>query len=201
MARILFIEDDPLVRYNIARLLSTAGHDVRAHATAKAGIAELATFEIELALLDVGLPDQDGIQCARRLRDLSYAGPIIFLTANDKEETVRAAIDQRAHAYLVKPIAGAQLLPLIETALASSQAMQRQQEKMVAALNDSREISAAVGVLAERNGWSIEVAFEALRTMARSREKKITEVAAEVVDPQSWRAKGPKSTSGPPESI
>ena len=200
MARILFVEDDPLVRHSISRLLATAGHDVHPKGTAAAGVAELGAFQFELVLLDVGLPDFDGVQCARRMREREYHGPIIFLTADDSEETVRAAINQRAYAYLVKPITGAQLLPLVETALAASQLTQHQQDKWVAALDDSREISTAVGMLAERNGWSVEVAFEALRTMARSREQKITEVAAEILERQSSRAKGPQRPGGRPGS-
>ncbi|HEY6355978.1 MAG TPA: ANTAR domain-containing protein [Burkholderiaceae bacterium] len=81
----------------------------------------------------------------------------------------------------MKPITGAQLLPLLATALAASDNAQRQQDKLLAALSDSREISAAVGVLAERHGWVIDVAFEALRTMARSQGRKIADVVAEIL--------------------
>jgi response regulator NasT len=173
---------------------------VHATATAIAAVAGFPGFEVDLVLLDVGLPAIDGVECARRLRGLKYDGPIIFLTADDSEETVRAAIAQRAYAYLVKPISGAQLLPLITTAMAASQATRLQQDKLVTALDDSRAISAAVGILAERNGWSIEVAFEALRAMARSRQKKITEVAAEILDRSPTRAKGPQLPTAPPKS-
>ena len=196
MARILFVEDDPLIRHSISRLLSMAGHEVHPKGTAAAAVDELGAFEFELVLLDVGLPDLDGVQCARRMRERKYGGPIIFLTADESEETVRAAINEQAYAYLVKPITGAQLLPLVETALAAFKQTQRQQDKWVAALDDSREISAAVGMLAERNGWSLDVAFEALRTMARSSEKKITEVAAEVLVRHASRAKGPQRPRG-----
>ena len=196
MACILFVEDDPLIRHSISRLLSMAGHDVHPKGTAAGAIEELGAFKFELILLDVGLPDLDGVQCARRMRERKYAGPIIFLTADESEETVRAAINERAYAYLVKPITGAQLLPLVETALAAFEQTRREQDKWVAALDDSREISAAVGMLAERNGWSLDVAFEALRTMARSNEKKITEVAAEILARQSTRAKGPQRPKG-----
>jgi AmiR/NasT family two-component response regulator len=189
MAKILFVEDDALVRTNMTRLLTHGGHDVRGVGSARAAVAEAQTFAPELVVLDVGLPDFDGVECARRLRAQKYDGPLIFLTAYDNDDTVRDAIAQRAHAYLVKPITGAQLLPLVATALAASGVAQREQDRLTAALTDSREISAAVGVLAERNSWAIEVAFEALRTLARSQGRKIADVAAEVLAQRGPRAK------------
>jgi len=185
VARILFVEDDPLIRHSIARLLTSADHEVQAEATAEAGLVTAATFKFDLAILDVGLPKQTGLQCAAALRHGKFIGPIIFLTADDKPATIEAAIALDAYTYVVKPISGAQLLPLIRTALAASDASLKRQDEMVGALNDSRAISAATGVLAERNGWTIDVAFQAIRAMARSKSRKITELASEILENQS----------------
>lgn len=192
MPRILIVEDDALVRHNIVQLLIGAGHDVVAAASAQAGIEQCAKAAFDLVVLDVGLPDFDGIECARRLRASKYQGPIIFLTAYEGASFVARAIEQRAYAYMLKPITGAQLRPLVDTALSAARAEQAHHEKMVAALSDSRDISTAVGMLAERHGWTIEDAFQALRMMARSQERKVSDVAAELLDSRAGREMLPK---------
>lgn len=181
MARLLLVEDDPLVRHHMNRLLQAAGHEVQAVPTGEAAMALVETFPPELVILDVGLPGMSGIECARRLRRARHDAPLLFLTADESADVVKEAIELGAHAYMVKPVSGAQLLPLVASALAAAMGVKREHERMLGALRDSREISAAVGVLAERNGWSVDKAFQALRTMARSSERKITEVAADVL--------------------
>lgn len=181
MARILVVEDDSLIRHNISRLLTSAAHEVQAVATAEAGLRATRMAELQLAILDIGLPEKDGIWCAAELRKGKYSGPIIFLTAYDKPDTVRAAIELDAYCYLVKPITGAQLLPVVGTALAASDASRKQQETMIEALEDSRVISAAIGMLAERNRWSLDESFHALRVMARGRQMKMVDLAAQLL--------------------
>ena len=191
MARILLVEDDPLVRLGLSRLLVAGGHDVRMAARGEGGVAEAALFRPELVLLDVRLPDFDGIECARRLRAARFAGPIVFLTADGSADTVSAAIGLGAHSYLVKPVTGAQLMPVVLTALAAAEANSAQRQQMQQALDDSRSISAAVGVLAERHGTSTAAAFEALRTLARGRSQKMAAAAQEVLSGSAKLPQGP----------
>ena len=180
MARILIVEDDPLIRLGMARLLSKAGHDVCTVADGESALREAAVLAPDLVLLDVGLPGIDGVGCAERLRQRRYTGPLVFLTADDREATVTSAAAMGAHAYLVKPITGAQLLPVVTTALAAAGRLVAEQARMEDALRDSRTISAAVGVLAERHGCNVDEAFERLRTQARQDQRKIVELAAEI---------------------
>ncbi|HEY6355979.1 MAG TPA: response regulator [Burkholderiaceae bacterium] len=93
MAKILLVEDDALVRSNMTRLLASSGHGVRGVGSAGAALAEAPVFAPDLVVLDVGLPDFDGIECARRVRALKYGGPLIFLTAYDSDEIVNDAIE------------------------------------------------------------------------------------------------------------
>lgn len=180
MAKILIVEDDALIRHGFLTLLRSEGHAVVAAATARAAI-EAATVNMpELVLMDVGLPNADGIECARMLRQLKLQAPIIFLTAYSGSDFVARAIEQKAYAYLVKPITGDQLIPLVRTALSAAALERAKEDTLVAALSDSREISAAVGMLAERHGWTIEQAFAALRLTARSEQQRIVDVAAQI---------------------
>ncbi|MES2941144.1 MAG: response regulator [Pseudomonadota bacterium] len=188
MARILFVEDDPLVRHGLARVLAVGGHEVRACASLREGLEQAALFATELALLDVTLPDGTGVQCAAALRARGFAGAIVFLTAHGDPAQVEQAMAQGAQGYLVKPVTGAQLLPAIQAALAAARAGERERAALLSAVRNSREISAAVGVLSERHGWSLEDSFAHLRRAARSSGRKITEVAAETLRNKSGSA-------------
>lgn len=181
MADVLIVDDDPVIRHVFQSLLRSEGHTVVVAASTQAAVKAVTAGMPELVLLDVGLPDSDGIECARQLRQLGLQAPIIFLTAYGGSEFVARAIAQRAYAYLVKPITGDQLIPLVRTALCAAELEQAKEDKLLAALSDSREISTAVGMLAERHGWSIDQAFAGLRMTARSEGRRIVEVAARII--------------------
>ena len=180
MATILLVEDEPLVRMGFTKLLEADGHAVQASATCASAMTLARAGGQDLILMDVGLPDVDGIECARQLREAKVRTPIVFLTAYGDDAFVERAIEQQAYAYLVKPITGAQLLPVVRTALAAVRATQDREDRMTGAIVDSREVSAAVGMLAERHGWDIDHAFEVLRMRARSESRRIVDVAMEI---------------------
>ena len=180
-ASILFVEDDALVRNAFSLLLRGEGYEVVPVSAAEAALAATASRAFDLVLLDVGLPGVDGIECALQLRAKKVHTPIAFLTAFGGTDFVDRALRCGPHAYLVKPISGEQLIPMVRSALASAEADQRQQARMQGALDDSRAISAAVGVFMERHGCSQDEAFGALRAMARSESRPILELAREVV--------------------
>ena len=181
MARILFVEDDALVRHGISRALAGAGHEVRACSTQFDALQTADSFDLELALLDIGLPDSSGVACARALRAKGFTGAIVFLTADAEPAQVQHALSVAPQAYLVKPLTSTQLLPAIETALVAARTATGEKTALLSALHNSREISSAVGMLAERHGWTTEAAFEALRKQARARGLPITAVAGQVI--------------------
>ena len=182
MSRILFAEDESLIRKTIQLALERAGYSVvaaedgdRAHALVDQGVWSLA-------LLDVMMPGQSGIEVGRYFRSVHPATPLIFLTAYVSSEFLHEAVELNAYAYLVKPFAPNQLVPLIETALAATNVLHDKTASMELALMNSRDISAAVGILAERHSWTLDEAFRALKTISRSQRRKIMDVAAEVID-------------------
>jgi AmiR/NasT family two-component response regulator len=180
MTDLLIVEDDALIRHAFGALLRAEGYTVRAVSNAKMAFDALGQQMPALVLMDVGLPDMDGIECARILRQRRLGSPIIFLTAYGGPDFVARAIEHEPYAYLVKPITGEQLVPLVRSALHATKAVQAKEDKLLTALSDSREISAAVGMLAERNEWSVDEAFAALRLMARSEGMRIVDLAAQI---------------------
>lgn len=89
MVRLLLIEDDPTIRTPLIRALSERGHAVAAAYTAMGGLQTALDERPDLVVLDLGLPDLDGIQLLRMLRAVSSV-PVIIATAKDDEaEMVR----------------------------------------------------------------------------------------------------------------
>lgn len=182
MATILLVEDDPVIRHAFAALLMSEGHEAVAAASSQAAQEAAARRPPQLLLMDVGLPGEDGIDCALRLRAHQVGCPLVFLTAHGGPAFVARAIAADPYAYLVKPITGEQLLPVVQTALLAAERGRQKEERLLAALADSREISAAVGMLAERHQWTVAEAFSALRLMARSEGRRVLDLAADITN-------------------
>ncbi|MFK0024753.1 response regulator transcription factor [Streptomyces sp. NPDC090798] len=108
MVRLLLIEDDPTIRTPLIRALSERGHAVAAAHTAMGGLQTALDERPDLVVLDLGLPDLDGIQLLRMLRAVSSV-PVIIATAKDDEAEMVRGLDAGADDYVVKPFTAAQL--------------------------------------------------------------------------------------------
>ena len=113
---VLVIEDEPQMRRFLRATLRAHGYQVIEAATAREGLAHAAGHNPEVVLLDLGLPDGDGLDVARELRR-STGAPIIVLSARGREQDKVAALDLGADDYLTKPFGVAELLARIRVAL------------------------------------------------------------------------------------
>jgi DNA-binding response OmpR family regulator len=102
MTSILAIEDDPSIRAALERGLAERGHTVQTAATGIAGLEAVLGERPDLVLLDLGLPDVDGLTIIGMIRAAS-AVPIIVITAVDDDPTMVRALDSGADDYVVKP--------------------------------------------------------------------------------------------------
>jgi DNA-binding response OmpR family regulator len=115
-AGILLVEDDEAIASGLMRVLDSQGYDVRR--LARGGPALAAADErIALVILDLGLPDTDGIDVCRRLRAARPELAIVILTARDQELDVVAGLDAGADDYLVKPFRLSELLARVRAHL------------------------------------------------------------------------------------
>ena len=115
--RILLVEDNLHLATRIADGLSEDGYTVDVVATAALGIERGLRRDLDVMVLDLGLPDRDGLEVLHELRGARINVPILVLTARDAVDARVAALDAGADDYLVKPFAFVELLARI-TALA-----------------------------------------------------------------------------------
>ena len=115
-ALVLIVDDEPAIRRLLRTGLAAGGYRTQEAASASAALAQLAAEPPDLVLLDLGLPDMDGINVVRTIRATS-AIPIVVLSARDDERGKVAALDQGADDYVTKPFSMAELNARIRTAL------------------------------------------------------------------------------------
>jgi two-component system KDP operon response regulator KdpE len=113
---VLLIEDEPQMRRFLRAALGGAGVRLVESETGDDGLRQAATRSPDLVLLDLGLPDMEGVEVARRLREWSET-PIIVLSARGEEADKVTALDAGADDYLTKPFAVGELLARIRVAL------------------------------------------------------------------------------------
>ena len=116
MARILLVEDDGALRGALRELFEREGYEVAAAADAAAAWSAMAAGA-ELVVLDVGLPDGDGVALCRAWRAAGVETPVLFLTARDDEIDVVRALDAGGGDYVTKPFRMQELLSRIRAQL------------------------------------------------------------------------------------
>ena len=114
--RILVVEDDAAVRRLVATTLGLHRYAVREAKTAAQALIELSSQPPDLVVLDLGLPDGDGVDVIRTLRGWSSL-PVIVLSARLEDADKVAALDAGADDYLVKPLSVEELLARVRVAL------------------------------------------------------------------------------------
>jgi len=118
-AQILVVDDEAAVRESLRRALALEGYDVELAADGAEALYRLDVGEVhpDAIVLDVLMPNVDGLETARRLRGAGNRIPILMLTARDEVEARVAGLDAGADDYVVKPFALAELLARLRALL------------------------------------------------------------------------------------
>jgi two-component system KDP operon response regulator KdpE len=113
---ILLIEDEPQVRRFLRVTLQSHGYALIETSTGQEGLTQATAHNPDVILLDLGLPDLDGLKVLGRIREWSQT-PVIILSAREKEKDKIRALDAGANDYLTKPFSAGELLARIRVAL------------------------------------------------------------------------------------
>jgi two-component system KDP operon response regulator KdpE len=116
MTTVLLIEDESDIRRYLRATLEAQDYDVLEAATAREGLQKLTLNRPDVVILDLGLPDQDGQDFIRGVREWSQT-PILVLSAREQEANKIEALENGADDYLTKPFAPGELLARIKVAL------------------------------------------------------------------------------------
>lgn len=119
LPRVLIVDDEFAIRRFLHTILSAEQFSLQEAETGHAALAATAVFRPDVILLDLGLPDIDGIEVVRRIREWSSV-PIIILSVREREGDKVAALDTGADDYLTKPFGVDELLARIRAALRRS---------------------------------------------------------------------------------
>jgi DNA-binding response OmpR family regulator len=122
-ARLLLVDDDRFLLDNVKRLLSAQGYEVRTASSAEDAFRKVAEEPPDLMVLDVGLPDSDGVSLCRRIR-AKWRFPVIMLTARSDALDKVIGLEVGADDYLTKPFEPAELVARVRAQLRRSQEYQ-----------------------------------------------------------------------------
>ena len=114
--RILVVDDEPAIRRLLRTVLRAHGYDTAEVGDGAGAVAAALAYRPHLVILDLGLPDMDGCDVTRRLREWSEA-PVIILSVREQEADKISALDAGADDYLTKPFGVGELLARVRVAL------------------------------------------------------------------------------------
>ncbi len=121
--RLLIIDDESSIRRFVSVALPPHGYEILEAENAAEGLHLLQTAKPDAIILDLGLPDMDGLEALKKIRE-SHTLPVIILSVRDDEESIVTALDSGAHDYLRKPFLLGELLARLRLAMRSHQFQQ-----------------------------------------------------------------------------
>jgi len=136
-AAVVLIEDEPQIRRFLRATLAGAGYRLFEATSGAAGLVEAGSRQPDVVILDLGLPDMDGLDVIRRLREWS-AVPIVVLSARGQEQDKVRALDAGADDYVSKPFGAGELLARLRVALRHAAGASREEGEAPFAVGDLR---------------------------------------------------------------
>jgi two-component system, OmpR family, KDP operon response regulator KdpE len=170
---VLLIEDEPGIRRFIRVTLASNGFRVNEVACAADGLKRAASDRPDLIVLDLGLPDRDGMEVLTEIREWSSV-PIVVLTARDSERSKVDALDAGADDYLTKPFGAEELLARIRVALRHALRASAPQDPVFTTGELRVDLAARVITVAGREVHLTPIEFRLLATLVKHAGKVLT---------------------------
>jgi response regulator NasT len=182
--RVLIAEDEGATAAALIEQLRSLGHEVVGEgATGQAAVEQAATTKPDVVVMDIVMPDMDGIEAARRIAERSPL-PVVFLSGHFDEQLLEGVVGAGGMAYLLKPASAEQLQAALALAKRrfSELADLRAQAKELAALLEARKlISRAKGLLMARHGLTEEEAHRRMQKEASRTNTRLVDLARAVI--------------------
>lgn len=173
-SRLLVIEDDAQVRKVLRAALSSHDYCLIEAVTGAEGLSQAGLCNPDLILLDLGLPDLDGLEVAKRLREWATA-PIIALSARGQEDDMISALDAGADDYLSKPFSIGELLARIRAALRHAIRVSQGRSDPVMTIGDLKlDFNKRMVFSADKEVHLTPIEYKLLSVLARSAGKVLT---------------------------
>ncbi len=184
MTRILVAEDEPIARMDLREMLENLGYSVVGEAGDGVAAVNLArALKPDLVLMDIKMPEQDGISAAQTLSQ-ERVTPVLLLTAYSDREFVDRAVDAGVMGYLIKPFAEQQLKPAIEIALERWREVRQIQHDLAQTqeiLETRKLVERAKGVLMDSQNLKEAEAFRRIQRLSMNSRKSMREVAEAIL--------------------
>ncbi len=169
--RVLVVDDEQAIRRFLRVALGARGYKVFEAESGQEGIASAAAHRPDVIILDLGLPDLDGIEVTRRLREWARM-PIIVLSVRDQEDVKVAALDAGADDYLTKPFGVGELLARIRAAM--RHAGPSPQEPVFTSADLSVDVARRLVTVAGREVTLTPTEYDLLKALVTSAGKVLT---------------------------
>ena len=171
---VLVIEDEAQIRRFLRATLTANGYQLLEATTAQEGLVQAATRQPEVVILDLGLPDLDGLEVTRRLREWTTV-PIIVLSARGQESDKVTALDAGADDYLTKPFSVGELLARLRVALRDAARTAQESGDPTFAVGDLRvDLARRQVYIAEQQVHLTPIEYKLLTTLVRYAGRVVT---------------------------
>jgi AmiR/NasT family two-component response regulator len=182
--RIVIADDEPIILLDLRQMLEELGYSVVAEASTGLQAVEMVRkFKPDLAILDVKMPEMDGIEAARILHEEKLA-PVLLLTAYSDTELIQRAKQAGVYGYLVKPFKQADLTPAIEIALSryyDARELAHQVHDLKETLEARKLIERAKGILMDTYGLREQEAYRRIQVQSMNTRKSMREIAEAII--------------------
>jgi two-component system KDP operon response regulator KdpE len=169
-ATILIIDDEPQIR-KLLTITLQSDYSITEATTAKEGLALVASHPPDLVLLDLGLPDDNGHNVLKHLREW-YTNPVVIVSVQNNEDDIVKALDSGANDYLVKPFRTGELLARVRSAIRNAKA----EENIPAANYGNLSVDFSTRIV-KNNGVNVRLTtteYSLLALMIRNEGKVLT---------------------------
>jgi response regulator NasT len=173
--KVLIAEDNPKTRLFLKNQLELLGYQVEAVSNGQAAVDMVSEIDPTLVIMDVKMPEMDGIDAARHI-SAKKTIPIILITGLSSDEMATKAIESGVFAYLVKPVTKKQLEPAIKLAMArydQFKSLKVEVDDLKEAIETRKLVERAKGILMKRCNITEEDAFKLLQTHSQKENKKM----------------------------